>query len=223
MNAVRSAVLDAEIEPRTLCHPVHGGRHPSIRKVLGETAWLRLPEAVRARFADEVLHAEYVGSFDIVRASLPGKLLALTCRLIGTPIAPYTGAHVPAVVRVFANANGGMVWERTYRFSARRSCVVSSTKQIDDSGGFVEALPVGLRMPLTVYERNGILHFVSRGYFLHWLGMRIRLASWLPPGATHVEHIDEGDGWFRFTMSVTHPWLGEVYFQTGRFRSASEA
>jgi hypothetical protein len=37
------------------------------------------------------------------------------------------------------------------------------------------------------------------------------------PGVTHVEHIDLGHGWFRFTMTVTHPLLGEIFFQTGRF------
>jgi hypothetical protein len=39
-------------------------------------------------------------------------------------------------------------------------------------------------------------------------------------GTTHMEHRDEGNGWFRFTMTVTHPLLGEVFFQTGRFRAA---
>jgi hypothetical protein len=223
MNAVRNGATTAGSGSNVTCYTAHAERHPSIRKVLGEAAWLRLPDAVRARFADDILHAEYVGTFAVVRASNAGKVLALLCRMIGTPIAPYTGNDVPAIVRVFANANGGMVWERDYQFSAQRACVVSSTKQVDAAGGFVEALPVGLRMPLHVFERDRSLHFVSRGYFFHWFGVRIPLASWLPPGVTHVEHSDEGDGWFRFTMTVTHQWLGEVYFQTGRFRSAREA
>ena len=44
----------------------------------------------------------------------------------------------------------------------------------------------------------------------------------LSPGVTHVEHIDLGHGWFRFTMTVTHPLFGEVFFQTGRFCAAEE-
>jgi hypothetical protein len=199
----------------------HAG-HPSIRRAIGERGWARLPAAVQARFADDVLDAEYQGQFDIVRASLAGKILAFVCRLIRTPIASHTGENVPATVRVFANAHGGMVWKRTYRFSNGRTCVVSSTKQVDGDGCFVEALPAGLRMPLDVFERDGILHFVSRGYFFDWFGARIHLPDALPPGTTHVEHIDEGGGWFRFTMTVAHKWFGEVYFQTGRFRAASE-
>jgi hypothetical protein len=229
MRAIRHEVVESmashEIgktreESSARCH--RSIRHPSIRKAIGEDAWSRLPDAVKARFADDVLCAEYQGSFDIVRASMAGRFLGHLSRIIGTPIAPYTGTNVAAVVRVFAS-EGGMVWERTYRFSPFRTCVVSSTKQLDEMGGFVEVLPAGLRMPLRVFERDGILHFVSRSYYFRWFGLRISIPAWLPPGETHVQHIDEGNGWFRFTMTVNHRWLGEVYFQTGRFMAASEA
>ena len=72
-------------------------------------------------------------------------------------------------------------------------------------------------MPLQVYEQGGILHFVSLGYYFK-LGTRTNgrtfklwLPAWLSPGTTHVQHIDEAGGWFRFTMTVSHPVLGEVF------------
>jgi Domain of unknown function (DUF4166) len=201
----------------------HNSRHCSIRRAIGETAWTRLPPAVRARFADSMLHAEYTGTFETVRASRAGKMLALLCVFLGTPVTPHTGNAVPATVRVFVAKGGGTVWERTYRFPGRRPCVVSSTKQAGDRGELIEALPFGLRMPLEVFESAGALHFVSRGYYFRCLGHRLRVPDFLPPGRTHVVHADEGGGWFRFTMTTTHKWFGEVYFQTGRFRAASEA
>jgi hypothetical protein len=201
----------------------HTSRHFSVRDTIGEAAWARLPAAVRARFADSTLHAEYTGTFETVRASLAGRVLALLCVVLGTPIAPHTGNGVPATVRVFVGKGGGTVWERTYRFPGRRPCVVSSTKQAGDRGELIEALPFGLRMPLEVFESNGALHFVSRGYYFSCRGRRLRVPDFLPPGRTHVVHTDEGCGWFRFTMTTTHRWFGEVYFQTGRFRAASEA
>lgn len=194
-----------------------------VRGALGEEAWARLPPAVQARFVDCAAVVEYRGRFEIVRASLIGRWLALLCRLIGTPVAPYTGSHVPASVRVFGDGNGGVVWERSYHFPGRRACVVKSTKRCDSRGILIEELPFGLSMPLAVFEQGGVLHFLSTSYFFSCLGLRLRVPGLLPPGRTHVEHIDEGGGWFRFTMTVTHPWLGEVYFQTGRFRAASEA
>jgi hypothetical protein len=194
-----------------------------VRGALGEEGWARLPRAVQARFADGAAAAEYVGRFELVRASFTGRLLALLCRLIGTPVAPYTGVDVPATVRVFADGRGGVVWERCYRFSAGRHCIVRSTKRCDARGALIEELPCGLSMPLAVFERGGVLHFLSSSYYFRCLGLKLTVPAALPPGRTHVEHIDEGGGWFRFTMSVSHPWLGEVYFQTGRFRAASEA
>ena len=74
-----------------------------------------------------------------------------------------------------------------------------------------------MRMALEVYARDGVLHFVSRGYYFELGALRIRLPEWLPPGITHVQHIDLGHGTFRFTLSVRHRWLGEVFHQTGPF------
>lgn len=199
------------------------GRHFSVRDAVGATGWSRLPAAVRARFAADLARAQYQGVFDTVRASRAGRLLAMLCRLIGTPVVPYTGDEVPATVRVFADGGGGVVWERVYHFADQRVCRVMSTKCADEQGRIIEALPCGLRMALEVFERDGALHFMSTGYFFNCLGLRIAVPALLPPGVTHVEHTDEGGGWFRFTMTVSHRWLGEVYFQTGRFRAASEA
>jgi hypothetical protein len=80
-------------------------------------------------------------------------------------------------------------------------------------------------MPLSVYEERGVLNFVSDGYYFDLSmrrggrGLHLRLPTWLSPGTTHVQHEDESCGWFRFTMTVTHPLFGEVFYQTGRFRA----
>jgi hypothetical protein len=111
---------------------------------------------------------------------------------------------------------------------------VHSTKVIGADGSLTEELPAGLRMPLSVYQRRGVLHFVSKGYYFEFRSpwssgrlafgpsLKIPLPIWLSPGTTHVEHADESNGWFRFTMTVTHPIFGEVFYQTGRFRAARE-
>jgi hypothetical protein len=195
--------------------------------VLSRAAWARLPEAVRIRFAEQSVAVDYVGEFDVVRASWLGRVVALVCQLLGTPVVPRTGLHVPAIVHV-GPTEGGVAWNREYRWPNARACLVRSTKTIDAHGGLVERLPARLCMPLDVFERGGILHFVSRGYYFD-LGRRPdgrRIKVWLPqllsPGITHVEHLDQPAGWFRFTMTVTHPVFGEMFYQTGRFRSAGE-
>ncbi len=213
----------------TAPHPHHG-----LRRVLGEPAWQRLPEAVRARFGEPVVAVDYVGEFEVVRASVLGRLIATVCQLIGTPVVPRVGTQVPAIVHV-GPTEDGVAWHREYRWPNTSPCLVRSTKVIDANGDLIERLPAGLCMPLDVYEERGALHFVSRGYYFEWsLGAlfrrkgasgrhRIWLPNWLSPGTTHVEHHDEARGWFRFTMTVSHPVFGELFYQTGRFHAARQA
>lgn len=200
--------------------------HLGLCDVLGESAWLRLPATVRARFAEPVQAVDYIGEFDVVRASPLGRAIAWFCQAIGTPVVPRTGRNVLAVIHV-GPVSRGASWLREYHWPYGHSHRVHSTKVIGADGTLVEELPARLRMPLDVYERQGALHFVSKGYYFEFgtrrrgaAGVKIHLPWWLSPGTTHVEHIDEADGWFRFTMTVTHRIFGEVFYQTGRFRAA---
>ena len=215
--ASRTMPVSATLAPR---------RHHGLRGILGDRAWERLPEAVRARFGEPAVATDYVGEFEVVRASRLGRCLALFCVLLGTPVVPRTGVHVPAVVHVGPRAEG-VAWTREYKWPDGAPCVVRSTKVIGPNGTLIERLPARLCMPLRVYEDAGVLHFVSRGYYVDFgtrrdgSAIELPLPQWLSPGTTHVEHRDESDGWFRFTMTVTHPLFGELYYQTGRFRSAA--
>jgi hypothetical protein len=207
--------------PLSLANPAR-----ELRDLLGSEAWERLPVAVRRRFNAHAAAVDYVGSFEIVRASLVGRIIAQLCRLLGTPVVAHTGRDVPATVHVVPRAHG-VQWLRVYHWPHGNS-IVRSTKVIDAQGAMTEELPAGLRMALDVFERGGALHFVSRGYFFELpvpfrpAPLRLPLPAVLSPGTTHVEHIDEPNGWFRFTMRVRHVLLGEMYYQTGRFHAAGE-
>ncbi len=194
---------------------------PGIQGLLGDAAWQSLPPTVRTRFGEPTLKVDYVGEFDIVRASVVGRVIAWLCQAIGTPVVPRTGEHVPAIIHV-GPVDTGASWLREYQWPHGRTCQVSSTKVVSPNGTLIEELPAGLRMPLSVYQQRGVLHFVSQGYYFEFgRKITIPLPAWLSPGTTHVEHADESEGWFRFTMTVTHPLCGEVFYQTGRFRAAS--
>jgi len=208
---------DATTLTTPLTHAAPRGARHGLRDVLGADAWHRLPEAVRERFADTATAATYAGAFDIVRASWLGRMFAWLGVLFGTPVAPRCGSDVAAYVMVRPN-DAGVVWTRIYRWADGSSHHVRSTKVVTDDGRLVEKLPARLNMPLDVFEAGRVLHFVSREYYFDLgLGLHLPLPTLLSPGCTHVEHVDLGHGWFRFTMIVTHPVFGEMFFQTGRF------
>src|SRR5258708_12598021 len=139
-------------------------RHSGLQWVLGEAGGAPLPGAVRGCLGEPPLAVDYVGEFDVVRASWLGQLVAIVCQLLGTPVVPRTGLRVPAIVHVGPTPRG-VAWNREYRWPNGQACLVRSTKIIDSRGGLVERLPARLCMPLDVFEQGGVLHFVSRGYY----------------------------------------------------------
>jgi hypothetical protein len=224
----------AEPPPRSAA-PKSGSRRPgtptplSYRALLGNDAWLRLPPSTRARFTQHT--GRYTGTLSL-RASGWGRWIARLCYLIGSPLPPHCATPVPAAVRVDTDpATGGSRWTRSYELPDH-SVEIESVKAIDRDGGLVERLPAGLRMRLDVCARGDSLHFVSTGYYfelpgLRWRGgqrcaWRVPLPSWGLPGRTHVVHEDLGRGLFRFTMTIRHRFLGELFRHDGVFRTTGD-
>ena len=200
--------------------------YPDFQSLLGHAAWHRLPALVRRRFATtSPAHTiTYRGCMSVVRHSRFGWLCAQLCRVIGTPIAPYAGRDVDMTVRVYdAPKLKGSVWERCYHFPRRPPVLVLSTKCLDGAGRLVEALDFGLHMALEVFEDGGDLVFRSTRYYLEFLGLRLNLPRWIPPGQTTVIHRNLSDGAFRFIFFTRHPLFGEMFYQEGVFHDPLES
>ena len=188
---------------------------------VGPGGWRRLPLAIRRRFGahTKALQTEYYGNMEIVRRSWLGYFLAQLSRPFGAPVPPFAGTNIPTIVRLYeAPTKDGIVWERRYTFPNNRAMTIKSTKLFTETDGLLECVGGGLGMYLDVFEQDQKLHFVSRAYFWRRGRVTIPLPPWLTPGTTHVIHTDEGNGWFRFTMTITHSFFGEVYFQDGLFK-----
>ncbi len=202
---------------RTLHRPV------DFHRLLGGPAWRSLPYAVQQRFgpAAHLRPVRYCGEM-VVRASAFGWLIAQACRLLGTPLAPWTGEAVPVAVDVYTDAEGALVWDRTYAFQRRGQVKVTSRKVLGRHGELMEVIHGGLGMTLSLTAEGGALHFRSIGYFFQIGGLRLPIPGLLTPGAAHVVHEDQGGGWFRFTLRFVHRLAGETFFQTGLFRDPGD-
>ena len=217
--AATAGALDGrDAAPRELSYPA----------LLG-TAWWRLPAATRERF--EHHDAVYTGTM-VLDATRAGRWVERLCRLVGSPLPPPHSTPLPATVFVEPDrATGGSRWTRRYEFPTR-TVAISSVKALDRDGTLVEHLAYGLRMRLAVVVRDGALCFDSTGYYVElpgfrWRGRRygawrLSLPSWFLPGRTCVAHHDLGGGRFRFTMTVRHALLGELFSHDGVFRSGAD-
>lgn len=208
---------------RALGVPKIGNLKPdnALRHQLG-AAWARLRPGIQARFAHEPAAGEvfvYDGVMQTIRRSRAGWLFAQLTRVIGNPLTPYAGQNVPMQVRLFAK-NGGVCWERHYQYAGRAPVIVSSIKRESAAGEMLEVVGGGFGMKLAVFTEDGQLYFRSYSYFCNFLFWQIPLPHLLTPGRTDVAHLDHGDGSFTFRLSITHPYLGETFFQEGVFRRA---
>ena len=109
------------------------------------------------------------------------------------------------------------VWNRSYLLPRGQRYTVTSVKRFDPDAGLLECLGRGFVMHLDLYAEPDALHFVSAGYAWHCGPVKIPLPRLLSPGDTHVIHRELGGGRFRFTLSIRHPWLGELAYQEGDF------
>jgi len=192
------------------------------RALIGEEAWARLPEAVRARFGKRVSGCAavvYAGEVIECRLSAAGWLLAQLGRLIGAPLLLSRDADVPACVSVTEDpAFAGQFWTRIYGRRRGFPQVISSSKRFAGPTGLEEQIGGGFGIALRAEVANGALHFVSDHYFLMMRGRRLRLPAFLSPGALRVSHVDCNHGLFAFVLELRHRWLGELVHQTAMFR-----
>jgi hypothetical protein len=192
------------------------------RTLIGEAAWARLPEAVRARFGKRIRGSAamvYAGEVVECRISALGWLLAQLGRLIGGPLPLSRDADVPACVTVTEDpAFAGQFWTRIYGRRRGFPQVISSSKRFCGPTGLEEQVGGGFGIALKAEVSDGALHFLSDHYFLMVRGRRLRLPEFLAPGALKVSHVDCNNGLFAFVLSLRHPWLGELVHQTAMFR-----
>jgi hypothetical protein len=180
--------------------------------LIGPDAWARLPAAVQRRFAAGHAPATYRGLMDM-RCSRLGRVLAWLVKPLKSPLAAANATGIPTTVRVSA-VGTGVVWERHFEDGVG---YVRSTKELASDGGLQERTRGGLGMALHVFEHDGALVFQSHRYFLDIGRLRVAMPRLFSPGTCRVEHRDMGHGLFRFTLSMTHPLLGETFHQTGVF------
>lgn len=206
-----------------------GAGHPSdmaadmrFRVLLGEEAWARLPEQVRARFSKRLNAGDvalYRGRVNETTMSRLGRLLSFVMRIVGSPLPTMNGATGPAVVIVTEEPSlGGQRWLRIYERPGQKPQMVQSIKRFRGATGLEEYVGAGITMQLALTEEDGALVFRSGRYLVRLGDIALTLPRWLAPGRMTIVHRQQSDGSFAFTLTLQHAVFGRLLYQAVDFR-----
>jgi hypothetical protein len=192
---------------------------------LAGASWPQLPAPIRRRFSRHLGDGErvvYLGEVASTRLTLMGRFIAQLARVVGAPLPLEASCRVAVTVVVTGCPRlGGQVWSRIYERISALPQVIQSVKRFGGATGLEEIVGGGVGMRLALSVRDRALVFKSAGYFIRLGGMEISLPNWLTPGVIEVVHREESSGQFSFSLSVRHPWAGEVIDQIAFFREDS--
>jgi hypothetical protein len=200
-------------------------RDDRFKKLLGATAWARLPKAIQRRFSKRLLgdaSLAYQGRVTQMRMNTFGRALAFALRLIGAPL-PFDRTSVgrSAVVTVTEDAaTGGQFWIRQYGRAVGFPQMVGSSKRFAGPTGLEEYIGYAIGISIRLESTRTGLYFVSDRCFLKLGQRRLPLPRWACPGRLRVGHEELGDGQFRFTLELAHPMFGELIWQDATFHDA---
>ena len=190
--------------------------------LLPSAEWGRLPVAIWRRFSKRLADGGtvvYVGEVEEASFSRAGWWLAQIARLIGGPLPTGAETGVPMIVTVTEDrASGGQVWTRIFARHNGFPQVIHSAKRFAGPTGLEEYVGFGISMSLRISVVHDALVFTSTGYALGFGRLRIQLPETLTPGDLTVTHSDLGEGRFRFTLEIVHPYFGRLLRQSAVFR-----
>ena len=225
MIEIKDKHTPPEAEPVKTQSDATSGQDNRFKNLLGAMAWMRLPRAIQRRFSKRLLgdaSLAYQGRVTQMRMNPVGRALAFALRTIGAPL-PFdlTSVGRSAVVTVTEDAaTGGQFWIRQYGRAAGFPQMVGSSKRFAGPTGLEEYIGFGIGISLKLESTTNCLYFVSDRYFLKLGQRRLPLPRWVAPGRLVVGHEDLGNGQFRFTLELAHPFFGELIWQDATFQDA---
>ena len=198
-------------------------RDSRYRDLLAAADWAQLPLVVQSRFQRHLAPGEtklFSGAVVKTELSHLGRLLAMVLRPLSILPARH-GAVGPSTVIVTEGADGAsQTYARLYGRADGAAQHITTTKCFVP-GGLVEKLGWGLAMQLAISVEDRALVFRSIRYQWSGCGRTISVPRWLSPGHARIEHRDLDGQRFRFTLTLTHPWCGQLLEQVAEYLDAN--
>ncbi len=152
-----------------------------------------------------------------INHSAYAKLLIPFGLLFGA-IVPFKGTNVPVDVHYSAKpGTSNIYWDRVFKFPSFNFHFKSYMLPVRDNE-VIEFVRFGVGIRLAVSAEDSALVFRDIGYIWRLFGFNFPLpGKWLM-GNIYVEERPIDDNSFSMKMVLNHPWFGELFKYTGKFK-----
>jgi hypothetical protein len=198
---------------------------PVFQTVLGNADWQRLGRVVREHYSLRPFTNDRMtvrGHMDEVWHARIATLFMPMGRLFGA-LVPHQGRDVPIDVHYSCRSTDAcLYWDRRFRFPGRPVFHFRSHMEVADTTRHevVEYVRFGLGLRLRVTAEDGALVFRDAGYVWRIGRLQLPMPLHLVLGRAYVEErpVPGDEGAFTMKMTIRHPWWGELFRYSGRFR-----
>lgn len=198
---------------------------PEFQTVLGDANWQRLGTVVREHYSLRPFTTDQMtvhGHMDEVWHARIAKLFMPMGRLFGA-LVPHQGREVPIDVHYSCRStDAGLYWDRRFHFPGRPVFHFRSHMVVADAARHevIEYVRFGLGLRLRVTAEDGALVFRDVGYVWRIGRLQLPMPLHLVLGRAYVEErpVPGDEAAFTMKMTIRHPWWGELFRYSGRFR-----
>jgi len=192
---------------------------PIFRSIFGKQ-WELLPPAIKKHYANRPYSADKViveGKLDVICSSYM-KLLRPFYRMLGS-IPAVTEYRVPVTVSFDSSSDSkAFHFNRAFHFKNRNSYSFRSRMVQTRGNEVIEIMRFGICWRMQYLWEEGKVILQHKGYALNFFGCFLPLPITFFLGRGDAEETPVDDDHFDMNVKITHPWFGEVYSYTGRFK-----
>jgi len=192
---------------------------PVFKSILGND-WHSLGEIIRRHYFLRPTSNDYIcvsGEMSEIHHSTIAKLLIPFALLAGA-VVPYRGKKIPVDVHYNASpSDSNIYWDRVFKFQRGDFHFKSYMEPVKENE-VIEFVRFGIGIRLRVTVEEGALVFRDIAYVWRVFGYNIPIpGKWLM-GRVYVEERPFDQQFFTMKMTLTHPFLGELFRYSGKFK-----
>ncbi len=193
---------------------------PVIRQALGDD-WEKLHPAVRRHYdisTDGTSRLQLNGTMYEVDHAILIKPFIWSAQIFGALI-PYRGKNVPVTVENSAReGRNTLFWQRSFHFPGRGPFYFRSRMETLRANEIVEYVRFNMGICMAMSEKDGALHYSSRGYLWNIGPLKLHIPDWLLLGKAEIIEHGIDDETIELDFIIRHPLFGKTFTYSGIFR-----